>query len=178
METKLIAFHGDPAIKAKYIDRIRFHREAEHLIQGIGWDDSDRTKVRGCAVGCTLETYDHSRYPIELGLPEWLARLEDKIFEGLPAAEAQDWPESFLEAIQPGAQLESVRHKLAVRRMDRLIVLQTANLGNHGKEVNKAIGLVLTAMQQVRACHESESAESAAWIQEAADLLALLREAE
>jgi len=122
--TPLRAYHGDPAIKAKYIARIRAHRAAEHLTQGIGWSDDDPTQIRGCAVGCTLESYDHSRYPIELGLPEWLAYLEDSIFEGLPAEEAQAWPESFLGAIQPGVDTEPVRHQLALLRIDRLIALQ------------------------------------------------------
>ena len=85
------AFHNDPAVKAKYLARVRMHREADHLTQGVGWESNGVT--RGCAVGCTLEAYDHRRYPIELGLPEWLARLEDRIFEGLPHADALSWPE-------------------------------------------------------------------------------------
>ena len=79
----MLSFHNDPAIKAKYLDRVKAHAKADRLIQGTGWKGG-----KGCAVGCTLEAYDHSLYPIELGLPEWLARLEDRIFEGLPKAEA------------------------------------------------------------------------------------------
>jgi hypothetical protein len=166
----LRAFHGDPAIKAKYIARVRQHRLAEHLTKGIGWEPETQ---RGCAIGCCLEAYDHSRYPIELGLPEWLARLEDAIFEGLPIAEAQAWPEAFLEAIHPGADLELVRHKLALRRIDRLIALQQSNLGKHREEIDAVIQQTIAALMQVRRCHEAEiggdtcdvsaAAESAAW---------------
>ena len=200
----LRAYHGDPAIKAKYLSRVRAHAAADALTQGVGWEGG-----KGCAIGCTLEAYDHSRYPIELGMPEWLARLEDAIFEGLPHAEAMTWPESFLEAIHPGADLESVRHKLALRRINRLIAMQEGNAGKHGEAIDAVIAQTVAALQQVRRCHEAEtggdvcemsaawsaesaesaarsarsaarsaeSAESAAWKQEAADLLELLREA-
>ena len=97
------AFHSDPAIKAKYLARVRAHASADELIKGTGWHDG-----KGCAIGCTLENYDHARYPIELGIPEMLARLEDCIFEGLPNDRAQLWPAQFLEAIQPGADLTRV----------------------------------------------------------------------
>jgi len=163
----LRAFHGDPAIKAKYLARVQAHAAADRLIQGTGWEEG-----KGCAIGCTLEAYDHTRYPIELGLPEWLARLEDSIFEGFPKDEAMVWPESFLEAIHPGADLEPVRHKLAMRRIDRLTELQRGNLGEHGEASDSVIHQTLSALEQVRRCHEAEAggnvcdvpaAWSAAW---------------
>ena len=90
-------YHNDPFIKSKYIARVKAHRLADELIQGTGWENG-----KGCAVGCTLESYDHSRYPIELGVVEGLARLEDHIFEALSPAEAMNWPEQFLSAIPEG----------------------------------------------------------------------------
>lgn len=107
--TTLLAYHNDPAIKAKYLARVRAHREADALIQGTGWD-----RGKGCAVGCTLEAYEHERYPIELGIPEQLAHLEDNIFEELKNGEALAWPEQFLGAIQPGADLSMVWPRFAV----------------------------------------------------------------
>lgn len=174
------AFHNDPAVKAKYLNRVIAHAAADALIQGTGWNGS-----KGCAVGCTLEAYNHSRYPIELGLPEWLARLEDSIFEGLPVDEAMTWPQRFLEAIPVGADVEPVRHKLAILRLDRLIELQTGLLGSG---VDEAVTTVLAAIRQVRRCHEAEisgdicevnfeSAAWSAWCVEAQDLLRLLSEA-
>jgi hypothetical protein len=91
------SFHNDPVIKAKYISRVRAHRKADELVRGMGWDNG-----KGCAVGCTLEAYDHGRYPIELGIPEWLARLEDTLFEGMSQKRAMLWPEQFLAAIPLG----------------------------------------------------------------------------
>ncbi len=56
------AYHNDPAVKAKYEERFAQHRAADAVIQGQGYDNG-----RGCFVGCTLQGYDHSRFPEELG---------------------------------------------------------------------------------------------------------------
>ena len=108
MNTPLLAFHNDSAIKAKYLARVQAHREADQLIQGTGWE---LETSKGCAVGCTLEAYDHSRYPIELGIPVNLAYAEDHIFERLPKDLAMAWPERFLTAIPIGADLSLVVDK-------------------------------------------------------------------
>ena len=97
------AFHGDPAIKAKYLARVAAHRAADELIRGTGWDGR-----RGCAVGCTLHAYNHQAYESELGIPQMLAHLEDKIFERLPKELAMEWPHRFLSAAIPGADLSRV----------------------------------------------------------------------
>jgi hypothetical protein len=91
------AFHNDPAIKEKYLSRVRQHIAADNLIRGIGWKDG-----KGCAVGCTLESYEHAQYPIELGIPEWLGRIEDDLFEGMSIEKSETWPEKFLDAIPVG----------------------------------------------------------------------------
>ena len=77
---KLLAYHGKKEIKQMYLDRLKAHRIADELIQGVGWEQNGTTK--GCAVGCTLNAYDHARYETELGIPKYIARLEDSIFEG------------------------------------------------------------------------------------------------
>ena len=64
----LIAFHGEPGIKDQYLSRIMLHREADEIHQGVGYEVSNGV-VRSCGVGCTLDAYDHARYPIELGVP-------------------------------------------------------------------------------------------------------------
>ena len=103
--------------KAMYLARVQAHREADELVQGIPWETNGTT--RGCAVGCTLHCYDHARYPKLLGVPEELAYLQDAIFEGLPQAEALAFPEAFLSAIQPGADLSLVWPRFAVRLLKR-----------------------------------------------------------
>jgi hypothetical protein len=101
---KLIAFHGDPKLKAERIARVRAHREADNLIKGETGENG-----KGCAVWCTLNQYSHAAYEHEMGIPRILARLEDGLFEKLTNKESQKWPEQFLEAIPVGADLATVR---------------------------------------------------------------------
>lgn len=115
----MLSYHGDPAVKEKYLNRVRIHREADLLCKGeIG---SPSRGEKGCAVACTLDAYDHKRYETELGIPEWMARLEDTIFEGLAEKDSQEWPERFLAAVPVGVDLEPVRWRITIRRMDRLL---------------------------------------------------------
>lgn len=175
------AFHNDPAVKAKYVNRIAAHIAADNLIHGIGWENG-----KGCAVGCTFEAYEHARGPVELGLPEWLMRLEDSIYEGLLGDESRDFVAKFLAVIPVGADVEPVRHKLAIRRIDRLLTMQRAALNKAKGDVKAAIVETIAAIEMVRRCHEAEmsgnscdwsAAAKAAWRQEAADLLELLEAA-
>ena len=92
--TDYLSFHDDQAVKSRYLARVRAHIAADELIRGVGWDGS-----KGCAVGCALHAYDHSLYPPELGLPEWLGHLEDTIFERMSEAKSRTWPEDFLLSI-------------------------------------------------------------------------------
>jgi len=106
---RLIAFHGDPKIKAKYLARVKAHRKADEIVHGYYWK-----KGKGCAVGCTVHSGDHRAYETELGIPRILARLEDGIFESLPNGRAKDWPVEFLTAIPVGADLSRVWSRFAV----------------------------------------------------------------
>ena len=106
----LLAYNGNPATKRKYLGRVRRHRELDQLVQGYGyWEDG-----RGCAVGCTIHSGNHSAYETELGIPRQLAYLEDRLFENLPVELARQWPERFLSAIKPGADLSLVLPKFMV----------------------------------------------------------------
>lgn len=107
MATIFKAYHGDKAVKEKYLKRMKAHIKADELIRGscIGWDDKTG---KGCAVGCTLNNYSHIGYETELGIPRQLAYLEDWIFERLPIEDSKKWPEQFLSAIKPGADLKYV----------------------------------------------------------------------
>jgi hypothetical protein len=99
----LIAYHNDPAVKAEILAQLARHRAADELRQGLYW-----TNGKGCAVGCTIYSGDHMEYETRFGIPVMLARLEDCIFEWLPNEHAQAWPERFMGAIAPGADLSRV----------------------------------------------------------------------
>lgn len=111
------AFHGSQEVKDKYLARVRKHAELDHLIRGTGW-----TGEKGCAVGCTLEAYNHKAYETELGIPEWLAHLEDAMFERMSEAKSRTWPEVFLQAIPVGADLEPVIVKFVTMVLDRALL--------------------------------------------------------
>ena len=62
-----------------------------------------------------------------MGLPIWLANLEDVIFEGLPLKQALLFPASFLKAIPIGLtenDFELIKHKIAILRQKRNLKLQ------------------------------------------------------
>ncbi len=144
----MLSFHGKQEIKDKYLARVIKHRELDNIIQGTGWKNG-----KGCAVGCTLENYDHSRYPIELGLPEWLARLEDKIFEELNKEKALIWPERFLASIPVGVCVENVRHHISIKRMERLLEIQNKLLEKHNEQY---IVDTISVLKLVIDCHKLE----------------------
>lgn len=100
------AYHGDPTLKVAVLAEMAGHRAADTLIRGTYW-----TNGRGCAVGClTRDPHGgHAEYPARWGIPEELAWLEDQIFEELPREHRMAWPERFLAAIEPGADLSRVR---------------------------------------------------------------------
>jgi len=138
----MLSYHNDPKVKEFYQARFEDHRALDAVVQGTGYNSAGR----GCFVGCTLKDYDHSRFPVELGWPVWLAHLADKIFEGVPKSEAAQFGTDLLAAVPVGKDLEPVRHLLAIRRLDRLIELQ--------KECK--VPEVLVALKLVRDCHEAE----------------------
>lgn len=108
------AFDGDKKLKTKYVNRVKDHRDADEIVQGIYWENG-----KGCAVGCTMEHDNtginiHQRMENKLGIPSIVARLEDRIFEGLSNTEAKEFPLQFLKAINPGADLSLVSAKFFV----------------------------------------------------------------
>lgn len=106
---KLKAFHGEVAVKEKYVARVKGHAKADEIIKGSYWEGG-----KGCAVGCTIEGGDHDRYETELGIPKELAYLEDVIFEELPNKEAMKFPLRFLNAIKVGSDLSLVVAKFVI----------------------------------------------------------------
>jgi hypothetical protein len=159
----MVSFHGDPDIKEKYLSRVRRHRELDNIIQGTGW-----TGFKGCAIGCTLETYNHKRYPIELGLPEWLARLEDHIFEALPLEDSKKWPEQFLSVVPVGIPETSfavIRDQFQIFWLER----QISQINNDAyPDIVAAIQGTIALLHRGAAGDEPDAAawsaaESAAW---------------
>ena len=81
-EMVMYPFFGHQQVKDKYVERMRSHMAADELVRGMGWDGS-----RGCAIGSTLESYDHVQFERELNIPRAIALLFDDIYESLPGNE-------------------------------------------------------------------------------------------
>src|SRR6266446_7819372 len=154
----MLSYHNDPALKAKYIARFAAHREADQVIQGLGYENG-----RGCFVGCTLEQYDHELFPVELGWPEWLAYLADKIFEGLPKSEAPQFGTDLLEAVPVGVDLEPVQYQLAISRHERQLIRLADNKEPYAEQCRAALQNVINYLhQKIDAEFLTESAWAAA----------------
>lgn len=93
----LQAFHNDELIQQKYITRVENHYKLDEIIKGEYWIDG-----KGCAVGCILHSNNHHDSESELGIPTWLFKLIDVLFEGLPNDKAKEFPLKFLCSIPIG----------------------------------------------------------------------------
>jgi hypothetical protein len=154
----VMAFHNDPAIKKKYLARVRAHRKADEIVKGQFWE-----KGKGCAIGCTIHSSIHSDYETELGIPEWVAHVEDVIFEGLPNKRAKLWPEEFLSAIPVGADLNGVNSPFIV-----FVLRSTLDKFDHDKfpKVKTCVGAVIelyeTKVVDLAKFHSMAAASAAA----------------
>lgn len=134
------AFHNNPTTRQFYVERILAHQFAHEIVQGTSW----KTTAAG-AVGSTLHSNQHSQYEEMLGIPRQLAYLEDRIFEGLPAREAQAFPFTFLTSIPVGADLSLV----LARFMHWLLVDQEYGVVRFAGKHAQVISDVATLYQRI-----------------------------
>ena len=162
--------------KPQLLEEIEKHRKADQILQGTYGKENG--KWRGCAVGCSIhsinlklnkdyKTSDHSVYETELGIPEWLARVEDTIFEGLPVEKAVLWPERFTKAIPVGVtdiQLERVKWQFTSALMQENIErVKKLKISKELKQkVVEAIKLA-QSLNENSTEEERSAAGSAAW---------------
>jgi hypothetical protein len=99
----MISFWGEDCLKKAVIARVKEHQRLDQIIQGTYWDGA-----RGCAIGCVLHSGDHMAYETQLGLPVFLAYMDEHIFEQLPLEEAKGWPLRFIEAVPVGVDLDLI----------------------------------------------------------------------
>jgi hypothetical protein len=114
------SFHNKPELKEMMLEEVLKHQKADEIIQG-----SYESRGKYCAVGCSIESLnmrlgkhyshgDHSVYETELGIPKIIARLEDRIFEGLEREKAKMFPLRFIQAVPVGVDLSLVWPKFAI----------------------------------------------------------------
>lgn len=121
-EKPLLAWFGDPDLKARVVAKMKQHRADDEFIQGlyqtgtksqpgevpVGW--------KGCAIGCTLPYIRgdaaeasinwHGRVQSEYGISYTVAEMIDSVFEEQRGLEkAGDFAVAVIEAIPVGADL-------------------------------------------------------------------------
>lgn len=116
----LKSYHGDSNLKFLVISEMERHRVADQFIKG-SYERSDGV-FKGCAVGCTIDSINkilgksynynsHEAFEETIGVPTWLAYLQDRIFEGLPCGEDSQFAVDFLSSIPIGIDLNCIRNK-------------------------------------------------------------------
>lgn len=96
-EGRLVAYHNDHAVKAKFVARMKAHADANDVVRRVYWKNG-----MGCAVGCTVHSDSYAAYEAELGWPEWLAHLKETVFENMTEDAATLFPLQLLEAVPAG----------------------------------------------------------------------------
>ena len=99
----MLSFFGEQALKDAVVERIKEHQRLDQIVQGIYWDGA-----KGCGIGCVLHSDEHMAFERQLGLPVFLAYMDEHIFESLPKEDAKYWPLRFIEAVPVGVDLELV----------------------------------------------------------------------
>src|SRR3990167_5856830 len=151
---KTLSYHNDKILKRDIISEMKIHEKQDGIIKGTY--SKMNGVFKGCAIGCGVESLNkkrglslkhdnHATYSEALGIPEWLARLEDSIFEGLDEKEAKTFPVQFLKAIPIGVNLDVVQFKFKkfllkenFERVEKLKIDQKLK-----DQVLKAIDLVI-----------------------------------
>lgn len=128
--TTVLGWHGDPALRERIVARMRQHRTADAIVQGLYQEFAPELALgyRGCAVGCLLdwqrpESGDetepaepecgwHGELEQQFGIPSALAGLIDSLFEALPTDEAPDFALAVVEAVPVGRDLSLVVSRL------------------------------------------------------------------
>jgi len=113
------AFTNTPITKERFIYHLKEHQKMDAFVNGTYGENSGK-EFKGCAVGCSINSINlelnkelsvsaHVLYEEYLGVPEWLARLEDTIFEGVPEERQKTFPIEFGQAINEGSDLDKVK---------------------------------------------------------------------
>jgi hypothetical protein len=145
------AFYGNNKLKSDLIAQLNEHFIAEQITKGQYWENG-----KGCHVGCCIHSSSHSAMSMFFGLPLWLCYLFDVIFENLDNSDAQTFPVRSIEAIKVGSDIKSIRHELAIWRLNGLTEF------NSDESIQKIIELHrLSLIQDVNSASWS-AAESAA----------------
>ena len=72
------AFHNNLHTQQEFQTRVQGHYDADEIIHGVYWKNG-----KGCAIGCMIHSNNHKDLELLYGIPEWIGRLVDVLFEGM-----------------------------------------------------------------------------------------------
>ena len=164
----MLSFKNDATIKEALIHRMDKHIELDELVQKATGEGG-----KGCTVWCALnngeikEGYNHAAFEKILGLPEWLAKLHDTIYEGLTVKDSKWFSKEWVRAIPVGKNLDIIKWKFCAfilkENIARVLVLNIKN--DLKKQVVDAINGCLSLHESAIASGkwDKSAARSAAW---------------
>ncbi len=162
--------------KDAFIKEIKHHQEMDDFIRG---NYGDSTTSKGCAVGCSIASInklnntnvsqsDHKGLEA-IGVPEWLAHLEDRFFENVSKDRHKQWPLEFSEAINEGADLEAIKLPYITYILEQNIDTLNIQLSKElDDDVREIVNMALKANQDMIKALASGDAEAIKRAREAA----------
>jgi hypothetical protein len=107
----VLAYQGDHGLKESTMAQIAMHKAADEIIGGAYYEKHGE-KLQVCGVGCIMHDAPgiHRAMSEQYGFPLQLVHLYEGIFEAFTRGEEnqKNWPERFMGAIEPGADLSRV----------------------------------------------------------------------
>lgn len=161
--------------KAEFVAEMKRHQEADSFMRGTYVSNrAHRGKFRGCAVGCGIESInrtkglkifysDHEGLAEALGIPVWVAHLQDKIFENISFERHKSWPVEFAEAIQEGTDLNQIEVPL------KIFILEDVLKVFDGKDDEWGCKRAVEKMIEALRYGDKHKIAEAAWAAEAAE---------
>lgn len=112
-------FKDKPITKERFLYHLKEHQNQDAFVKGYYANISEGV-FKGCAVGCSiksisnelgrnLECSDHYLYEEYLGIPAWVARVEDTLFEGMGEYKRSIFPVEFGESLNEGSDLNEIK---------------------------------------------------------------------
>lgn len=131
----ILAFHGEPTLKAAVMERLREHRRLDQIAQGYYFDSA---RHRGCHLGCLTHkaANAHSTAQRLFGIRKRIAYWLESIFEGLPKEDCGRWVIESTEAIPCGADLSKCHHHLHAWILSELVPI-TAEVRDRAKSLHE-----------------------------------------
>lgn len=107
---RVATFHGDPAVKAQALERLRYHIMVGSFVYFPAWEDG-----KANVIGAVMEADDTPGYAEKLGYPVGLADTLPMFVNGFrPQAEAARFADAWLERTPVGADLTRIVSQLVL----------------------------------------------------------------